>query len=89
MNVSKEAKLSLLQSVKISQYQSIIWKSTKEPILTIQLLKSKKDGKDQETIQSSTMPDPDTTCEINKNTINIHKHENHVGVDKVTLMFLL
>ena len=85
MNVSKEAKLSLLQSVKISQFQSIIWKSTKEPILTIQLLKSKKDGKDQKTIQSSTTPDPDITCESNKNTINIHKHENHVGVDKVTL----
>ena len=30
----------------------------KEPILTIQLLESKKDGKDQETIQSSTTPDP-------------------------------
>ena len=29
-----------------------------------------------------------TTWESNKNTINIHKHENHVGVDKVTLMFL-
>ena len=39
-------KLSLLQSVKRSQYQSIKWKSTKEPILTIQLLESKKDGKD-------------------------------------------
>ena len=57
MDVSKETKLSLLQCVKISQYQSIIWKSTKEPILTIQLLESKKDGKDQETIQSSTTPD--------------------------------
>ena len=32
--------------------------SLKEPILTIQLLESKKDGKDQETIQSSTTPDP-------------------------------
>ena len=31
----------------------------------------------------------DTTWESNKNTINIHKHENHVGVDKVTLMFLV
>ena len=31
----------------------------------------------------------DTTWESNKNTININKHENHVGVDKVTLMFLL
>ena len=30
----------------------------------------------------------DTTWESN-NTINIHKHENHVGVDKVSLMFLL
>ena len=58
MDVSKETKLSLLQSVKRSQYQSIIWKSTKEPILTIHLLDSKKDGKDQETIQSSTTPDP-------------------------------
>ena len=31
----------------------------------------------------------DTTWESNQNTINIHKHENHVGVDKATLMFLL
>ena len=44
---------SLLQSVKRSHYQSIIWKYTKEPITTLQLL------------------------------------ENHVGDDKVTLMFLL
>ena len=43
----------LLQSIKISQYQSIIWKFTKEPISTIRLL------------------------------------ENHVGDDKVTLIFLL
>ena len=50
MDVSYEIKLSILQSVKRSQYQSIIWKSAKEPILTIQLLESKKDGKDQETI---------------------------------------
>ena len=56
--VSYVTKLSLLQSVKISQYQRIIWKSTKEPILTMQLLESKKDGKDQDTIQSSTTPDP-------------------------------
>ena len=53
MDVSLETKISLLQSVKRSQYQSIIWKSTKEPILTIQLLVSEKDGTDQETIQSS------------------------------------
>ena len=58
MDVSKEAKLSLPQSVKRSQYQSIIWKSTKEPILNIQLLESKKDGKDHEMIQSSTTTDP-------------------------------
>ena len=58
MDVSYEAKLSLLQSVKRSQNQSIILKSTKEPILTIQLLESKKNGKDLETIQSSTTPDP-------------------------------
>ena len=77
-----------LQNVKRSQYQSIIWKSTKEPILTIQLLESKKYGKDQETIQSSTTPDPGYH-KSNKNAINIHKQENHVGVDKVTLMFLL
>ena len=50
MDVSRATKLSLLQSVKRSQYQSIIWKSTKETLLTIQLLESKKDGKDQETI---------------------------------------
>ena len=30
-----------------------------------------------------------TTWESHKNTINIHKRENHVGVDMVTLMFLL
>ena len=30
-----------------------------------------------------------TTWESNKNTLNIHKNENHVRVDKVTLMFLL
>ena len=58
MDVSYETKRSLLQRIKRSQYQSIICKSTKEPILTIQLLESKKDGKDQETIQSSTTPDP-------------------------------
>ena len=58
MDVSYETKLSLLQSVERSQYLSIIWKSTKEQILTIQLLESKKDGKDQETIQSSTTPEP-------------------------------
>ena len=52
MDVLSETKLSLLQ------YQSVIWKSTKEPILTIQLLESKKDGKDQETIQSNTTTDP-------------------------------
>ena len=80
---------SLLQSVKISQYQSIIWKSTKEPILTIQLFESKKDGKDQETNNQVPHLTQDTTWESNKNTINIHKHENHVGVDKVTLMFLI
>ena len=62
---------------------------TKEPILTIQLLESKKDGRDQETIQSSTTPDPGYHMGSKKNTINIHKHENHVGVDKVTLIFLL
>ena len=31
----------------------------------------------------------DTTWESNNNTININKNENHVGVDMVTLMFLL
>ena len=31
----------------------------------------------------------DTTWESKKNTINFHKHENHVGVDEVALMFLL
>ena len=58
MIVSLETKLSSLQSVKKSQYQSIIWKSTKEPIFTIQLLEDKKHGKAQETIQLSTTPDP-------------------------------
>ena len=58
VDVSLETNLSILQSVKRSQYQSIIWKTTKEPTLTIQLLESKKDGKDHETIQSSTITDP-------------------------------
>ena len=40
MDVVEDTKLSLLQSVKRSQYQSIKWKSTKEPILTIQLLEN-------------------------------------------------
>ena len=63
--------------------------STKEQILTIQLLESKKDGKDQEGYNQVPHLTKDTTWESNKNTINIHNHENHVGVDKVTLMFLL
>ena len=32
---------------------------------------------------------PDLTQESDTNTINIYEHENHVGVDKVALMFLL
>ena len=36
---------------------------------------SKKGGKDQETIQSSTWPTQDTTWESNKNTIKNHQQE--------------
>ena len=43
------------QKISVSEHHMEIHK---EPILTIQLLESKKDGKDQETIQSSTTPDP-------------------------------
>ena len=38
-------------------------------------LQSKKGTKDQESIQSSTTPDPDTTWESDKNTIKHHKQE--------------
>ena len=59
MDVSYETKLSLLQNVKRSQSIRVSYENPKkEPILTIQLLESKKYGKDQETIQSSTTPDP-------------------------------
>ena len=37
-NKLSPTKISLLQSVKRSQSQSIIWKSTKEPISTLHLL---------------------------------------------------
>ena len=40
VDVSKETKISLLLSVKRSQYQYIIWESTNEPILTLQLLEN-------------------------------------------------
>ena len=62
---------------------------TKEPILTIQLLESKKAAKIRERYNQVPHLTQDTTWESKKNTINIHKHENHVGVDKVTLIFLL
>ena len=40
VDVSKETKISLLLSVKRSQYQYIIWESTNEPIPTLQLLEN-------------------------------------------------
>ena len=39
------------------------------------LIKSKKDGKDQESIQSSTTPDPGYQWESNKLTVRHHRRE--------------
>ena len=39
------------------------------------LIQSKKDGKDQESIQSSTTPDPGYQWESNKLTVRHHKRE--------------
>ena len=39
------------------------------------LIQSKKDGKDQESIQSSTTPDPRYQWESNKLTVRHHKRE--------------
>ena len=39
------------------------------------LMQSKKDGKDQESIQSSTTPDPGYQWESNKLTVRHHKRE--------------
>ena len=39
------------------------------------LIQSKKDGKDQESIQSSTTPDPGYQCESNKLTVKHHRRE--------------
>ena len=39
------------------------------------LMQSKKDGKDQESIQSSTTPDPGYQWESNKLTVRYHKRE--------------
>ena len=39
------------------------------------LIQSKKDGKDQESIQSSTTPDPGYQWESNKLTVSHHKRE--------------
>ena len=38
-------------------------------------LQSKKEGKDQESIQSSTTPDPGYQCKSNNYTIRHHKRE--------------
>ena len=54
---------------------------------------SKKDGKDQETIQSSTPPDPGYHMENNKDTINITNKSQDVSnnaieqspIDKLTM----
>ena len=42
-------------------------------------MESKKDGKDQETIQSGTTLDQDTTWESNKNRINITNKSQEVS----------
>ena len=42
-------------------------------------IKSKKDGKDQETIQSTTTPDPEFTWESNKNTISLTNKSQEVS----------
>ena len=39
------------------------------------LMQSKKDDKDQESIQSNTTPDPGYKWEINKRTVRHHKRE--------------
>ena len=39
------------------------------------LIQSKKDGKDQESIQSSTTPDPEYQWESNKLTVRHHRRE--------------
>ena len=39
------------------------------------LIQSKKDGKDQESVQSSTTPDPGYQWESNKLTVRHHKRE--------------
>ena len=40
------------------------------------LIQSKKDGKDQESIQSSTTPDPGYQWESNKLTVRHHRRDN-------------
>ena len=41
-------------------------------------LQNKTYGKDQETIQSSITPDPDTTWESNKNTVKPYSQNLHI-----------
>ena len=53
------------------------------------VLESKKDAKIRKRYNQVPHLTQGTTWESNKNSKNIHKHENHDGVDKVTLLFLL
>ena len=50
------------------------------------LIQSKKDGKDQESIQSSTTPDPGYQCESNKLTVRHHKREQR-GQDNLQIYY--
>ena len=52
------------------------------------LIQSKKDGKDQESIQSSNTPDPGYQWESNKITVRHHKRELHVrGQDNLQIYY--
>ena len=48
---------------------------TAQSLLTGRTIQSKKDGKDQESIQSSTTPDPGYQWESNKLTARHHRRE--------------
>ena len=50
------------------------------------LMQSKKDGKDQESIQSSTAPDPGYQWESNKLTVRHHKQEPR-GQDNLQIYY--
>ena len=50
------------------------------------LMQSKKDGKDQESIQSSTTPDPGYQWESNKHLVRHHKREPR-GQDNLQIYY--